>query len=229
MAETGTGDLRLIAEIGQQYVGICDQFLAEQLGRPYTVPELVQFAETAVGTLLASAYVNFREVMGKESAEAWLKKTLSQGAAVVRNMGSDAMLRFEVHVKEMPNKLHKQRQEMQTQAATAPPPEPPKCICEVKADGSCPACVEVLASMHKTNFVFMKQRGETARKVQDLCPACILSQTDRALSSVVPEALQAGISEDRNDILIAMRGIALQFGVKDTPATEKALKETVKA
>lgn len=232
MAETAS-DLRVVAQIGQQYVGICDQFLAEQLGRPYTLPELTQFAETAVATLLASAYANFRDALGKEEAEAWLKKTLAVGASTVRLLGAEALLRFEVHIKDMPNKLAKQRQEMQAQAAAAPAleaaPALAKCDCAISPDGSCPACVEVLSTIYRGSFVFMRRMKEAGKKIQEICQACHATQTDRALSMIIPEAVEAGISEDKREILTALHQIALQNGAKEIPMTEKAWNETVKA
>lgn len=226
-------DLRGVIGIGQQYVGICDQFLVEQLGRPYTLPELTQFAETAISTLLASAYSNFREALGKEASEAWLKKTLTMAASNVRLFGADALLRFEVHIKDMPNKLHAQRQELH--AATAPeaaaPAQPspaPKCACPIAADGSCPTCIPVLANVLKGTFKLIRHMTDSGKKTQALCQACQAAQTDRALVTVVPDAMEIegpnGKPSDE-EILGILHQIA---GGMPIPLTEKALKEAVK-
>lgn len=229
MAETA--DLRAVVQIGQQYVAICDQFLGENLGRPYTVPELSQFAETAISTLMASAYSNFRDVLGKEAAEAWLKKTLSMAASTIRLLGADALLRFEVHIKDMPNNLHQKRQEMEANPAAAPAaaPEAPKCACVLNSDGSCPTCLEMAMSYHKTTFVFMGKMKEQTDKCQEICQVCMASQTDLAISKSIPEALACGIPKEENQLLNFIRGFAQQFGAKAIPITEKALKDAVKA
>ena len=122
-------DLRAVAEIAQGYVGFSDQFLTENLGRPYNVQEMLQFSETATATLLASAYANFREHLGKDAAEAWLKKTLSMAASTTRRMGADALLRFEVHIKDMPNNLQKLASAKQETPAAAPVPAPGSSRC----------------------------------------------------------------------------------------------------
>lgn len=223
-------DLRVITEIGQQYVGICDQFLTEQLGRPYTMPEIVQFAETAVSTLLASAYANFREALGKEESEAWLKKTLAVAAATTRQLGADALLRFEVHVKDAPNKLAKQRQEMQAQPAK--PVEAPKCTCTLDKDGGCQACVNALSEGFKNTFTFMRNMAEFGKKNENMCLSCRVSQTDRALVTIIPDALQIKVPDEQKEmahqqILGLLHQIAASHGASTLPLTEKAWKEAV--
>lgn len=233
MAETA--DLRVTVQIGQQYVAICDQFLTEQLGRPYTLPEISQFAETSIATLLASAYTNFREAMGKDAAEAWLKKTLAVGASTARLLGADALLRFEVHIKDMPNKLHQQRQEMKSQpqpAAEAPAPEP-KCTCQL-TDGSCAPCSEVLSNIFKGTFIFMRKMGDAVKKGQEICQACHQSQTDRALASIVPQALSLEVPAEnkeafQQEILAVLHQMGAAHGAHAIPLTEKAFQDAVKA
>jgi hypothetical protein len=233
MAEVSS-DLRLVTQIGQQYVGICDQFLTEQLGRAYTLPELTQFAETAIATLMASAYTNFREVLGKDQAEAWLKKTLQVGASTIRLLGADALVRFEVNIKDMANNLAKQRQEMRAQATaaatgtSAAPAPAPKCACALNPDGSCPSCLDVVIGMHKSTFIFMREVKLASDNCQKICQVCTVSQTDIALSRVIPEAMASGMTKNPAEMLDAMHGIAQRCGVKEIPITEKALQEMVK-
>ena len=121
-------NLRAISEIAQGYIAFSDQFLTENIGRPYNIQELAQFSETAGAAILASAYANFREHLGKEAAQAWLEKTLSVAAATVRLMGADALLKFEVHIKDMPNKLHQRIEKpsapSEIPAQAAPPAAP---------------------------------------------------------------------------------------------------------
>jgi hypothetical protein len=232
MAETA--DLRMVVQIGQQYVGICDQFLGEHLGRPYTVPELSQFAETAISTLMASAYSNFREVLGKEAAEAWLKKTLSMAASNVRLFGADALLRFEVHIKDMPNKLHQQRQEQAAAAeAQAPAPAPPACSCSLAEDGSCPTCIPILSEILKGTFTLIRHMASSAKKAQAICQGCHAPQTDLALVTVIPEAIAIEAPNDQKEafhqeILGMFHQIAAAHGATAIPLTEKAWKEAVK-
>jgi hypothetical protein len=225
MAETS--DLRVVAQIGQQYVGICDQFLGENLGRPYTLPELSQFAETAVSTLMASAYSNFREALGKEAAEAWLKKTLSMAASTVRLMGADVLLRFEVHIKDMPNKLHKQLQEQAAIEAPAPAPAAPAaatCGCPIATDGSCPTCIPILADVMKGTFALIRHVADSGKKAQALCQGCKIAQTDRALVTVVPDAMgiEGPNGKASNEEILA---IFHQIAGMPIPLTEKTLKE----
>lgn len=225
-------DLRVVTQIGQHYVGICDQFLSEQLGRPYTLPEIVQFAETAISTLLASAYSNFREALGKEESEAWLKKTLAVSAATTRQLGADAMLRFEVHIKDAPNKLAKQRQEMQAQPTKAP--EAPKCACTLDKDGACTECVNALSEGFKNTFQFMRKMAEFGKKNENMCLQCRVSQTDRALVTIIPEALEIKVPDEQKEaahqqILGLFHQIAASHGTQAIPLTEKAWKDAVKA
>lgn len=225
-------DLQVVKQIGQQYVGLCDQFLAEQLGRPYTMPEIVQFAETSISTLLASAYANFRESLGKEASEAWLNKTLAVSAATVRQLGADALVRFEVHVKDAPNKLHKQRQEMQAQPAKAP--EPPKCACTLDKDGGCKECINALSEGFRNTFQFMQKMAEFGKKNENMCPQCRVSQTDRALVTIIPDALAIKIPDDQKEaahqqISGLLHQIAASQGAMTIPFTEKAWNDAVKA
>jgi len=227
MAETS--DLRVVAQIGQQYVGICDQFLGENLGRPYTLPELSQFAETAVSTLMASAYSNFREALGKEAAEAWLKKTLTMAASTVRLMGADALLRFEVHIKDMPNKLHKPQPVVATEAPAPAPavPAAPKCECPITKDGSCPTCIPILADVMKGTFALIRHVADSGKKAQTLCHGCQIAQTDRALVTVVPDAMgiEGPNGKASNEEILA---IFHQIAGMPIPLTEKALKEATR-
>jgi hypothetical protein len=225
-------DLRVVTQIGQQYVGICDQFLSEQLGRPYTMPEIVQFAETAISTLLASAYANFRDALGKDESEAWLKKTLAVSGATVRQLGADALVRFEVHVKDAPNSLHKARQEMQAQPAK--PVEAPKCTCTLDKDGACTDCTNALAEGFKSTFQFMRNMAEFGKKNENMCPNCRVSQTDRALVTIIPDALAIKVPDDQKEaaqqhIFGLLHQIGASQGAAALPLTEKAWKEAVKA
>ena len=228
-------DLRLVTQIGEQYVAICDQFLTEQLGRPYTMPEIVQFAETAISTLLASAYANFREAMGKEASEAWLKKTLALSGATTRKLGADALLRFEVHIKDAPNKLAKQRQEMQAQPTKAPETvEAPKCTCPLDKDGACVECVNALSEGFRNTFQFMRKMAEFGKKNENMCLSCRTSQTDRALVTIIPDALTIKVPEEQKEvahqqIFGLFHQIAASHGATALPLTEKAWKDAVKA
>lgn len=222
------------AEIGQQFVGISDQFLTEQLGRAYTLPEIVQFAETAVATLIASAYTNFREAIGKDGAEAWVKKTLAVAASSVRLMGADALLKFEVHIKDMPNSLPKHRQEAQAPAKEAPVQETPKCKCKLFADGSCPLCVEKLAAIMSGTFKLMRDVSDNTRRLAEQCRVCNVTQTDRALVKLIPDLLtmKEGVSKENHqafdqEMLAALHQLGSMAGAQQIPLTEKAWKEAI--
>lgn len=225
-------DLRVVTQIGEQYVAICDEFLSQQLGRPYNLPEIVQFAETAISTLLASAYANFREALGKEESEAWLKKTLAVSGATIRKLGADAMVRFEVHVKDAPNKLAKQRQEMAAQPAK--PVEVPKCACTLDNEGGCAECVKSLSEGFRNTFQFMQKMAEFGKKNEGMCLQCRVSQTDRALVTIIPDALAIKIPDEHKEaahqqIFGLLHQIGASHGATALPLTEKAWKEAVKA
>lgn len=225
-------DLRAVSEIAQGYVSLSDQFLAENLGRPYNIQEIAQFSETAAAALLASAYTNFREHLGKEAAEAWLKKTLSVAASTVRLMGADALLRFEVHIKDMPNKLH--QRPAQAKQEPAPVPETPVCKCELDQAGACAVCIPVLGNAFKGTFQFMRHMAETGRKMQSICKVCPTTQTDRALATIVPEVASIDVPKEQREgfnqeMLALFHQIAGSHGATSIPITEKAWKEAIKA
>lgn len=231
MAETV--DLRVVSEIAQGYVALADQFLADNLRRPYNIQEIAQFSESAAAALLASAYVNFREHLGKEAAEAWLKKTLTTAAAAVRLMGADALVRFEVHIKDMPNKLH--QRPAQAKAEPPPPaPEPPTCKCSLDEAGACSTCIPILGHTFKGSFQFMRHMTEAGKKMQTLCKVCQTSQTDRALATIVPEVATIEVPKEHREgfnqeIVALFHQIAGSHGATAIPITEQAWKDAVKA
>ncbi len=222
-------DLRAVTQIAQGYVALSDEFLANNLGRPYNIQEISQFSETAAATLLASAYANFREHVGKEAAEAWLKKTLSVAASSVRLMGADALLRFEVHIKDMPNKLH---QRAAAPKQEAPALEPPVCKCKLEADGACGTCIPILSNTFKGSFQFMRHMADAGKKMQAMCSMCHTSQTDRALATIIPEAATMEVPSEHKEafqaeILALFHQIAGSNGVTAIPITEKAWKDAI--
>lgn len=223
-------DLRVISEIAQGYVSFSDQFLTENLGRSYNVQEIAQFSETACAALLASAYTNFREHLGKEAAEAWLKKTLSVAASTVRLMGGDALLRFEVHIKDMPNKLHQRAPKSKPE----PTAESAACKCTIDESGGCSTCIPVLRDTFKGSFQFMRHMTEAGKKMQTMCKVCQTSQTDRALAAIVPDVVSIEVPKEHREgfnqeILALFYQIAGAHGATAIPLTEKAWKEAVKA
>lgn len=218
-----------IAEIGQEFVGFADQFLAEKLGRLPSVQETAQFGETALATLLASAYVGLSGAMGKDLGEAWIRKTMAVSASFVRRMGADVLLKFDVHIKDMPNHLNKKSPE-------APPtaPEAPICKCKLFSDGSCPLCVEKLASVMKATFKLIREVGDQTKLMAGQCQVCNVTQTDRALVRLVPDVL--GMKEDvqeenheafHQEALAALHQLGGMAGAREIPLTEKAWKEAI--
>lgn len=226
-------DLRAISEIAQGYVALSDQFLADNLGRPYNIQEIAQFSETAAATLFASAYANFRDHLGKEAAEAWLKKTLSVAASTVRLMGADALIRFEVHIKDMPNKLHQRP----AQAKAEPPPaapEAPTCKCTLDEAGACSACIPILGHTFKGSVQFMRHMADAGKKMQTICRVCQTTQTDRALATIVPDIATIDVPKEHREgfnqeIIALFHQIAGGQGATAIPITEKAWKDAVKA
>lgn len=219
-----------IAQLGQHLTELAPQFLLEQLGREYTAPELLQFTESAAATLLAWSYVSFRQALGKEAAEVWLKKVLSLATSSVRLMGGDALLKFDVQIKDMPNKIKKDIQALEPQA----PPPAPKCTCKLFADGSCPICIGKLSDLMKGTFKLMRDIGEFGKRIAESCQVCTTTQTDRALVKMVPDLVQMrdNIPEENREAfdqeaLASLHQLASMAGAHEIPLSEKAWMEAI--
>lgn len=220
-------------QIAEQYVGISDQFLTDGLGRSYTIGEVAQFTQSTIALLLASAYANLREHTGKEESEAWLKRTLSVAAANVRIMGADALLKFDVSIKDMPNTLHARK--MQEAAVSGPQVEiKSQCTCLLE-DGACAVCRTQLTDLFRYTFQFMMKMGEKAEKTRTMCQVCMTSQTDRALSDLVPEMakMKEMVPPDNQElfeqqIFALFNQIAQSHGAREIPFTQKAWEAATK-
>lgn len=219
-----------VAQLGHDFAALSPQFLMEQIERQYTAPELLQFTESAASSFMALYYVNFRNAFGKEAAEAWIKKVLSLCSSSVRVMGGEALLKFDVQIKEMPNKLKKDVQIVEPQEL----PKEPKCACKLFADGSCPICIGKLSSVLKGTFKLMRDIGQYGKRLIESCPICAVTQTDRALVKMVPDLLEMkkNIPDENKEAfdqeaLASLHQLGSMAGAMEIPLTEKAWLDAV--
>lgn len=205
--------------IGLQYVGWADGFLTEKLGRAPEFQELAEFAEAVGSILLGSMYVLTREQIGPEQAETWLKKTLALASSEVRSQGADVLLKFDVTIKDAPNKLGKRRP---FQMAAAPEGMPIACACNLDGEGRCAYCTDKLAQYFKSILEPFRQLITCAKDVKDLCKICQTAQTDYAMSLVIQAFPKSAIAND--EMLIAFHSMAGLMGVRELPLTDNAWK-----
>ena len=221
----------VISELAQQYAAYPEQLLGENLGRAATLEELAEFVTIAGATIVGSMYAIIRECKDPAEAEAWLRKTLGMTGAQVRMRGSEAILKFDVTIKEAPNTLYKRKEIEQGQHQLQRDLGTAECKCNVDSEGRCTKCAKMLAGYFQTIFEpFMKMR-ECADQVKDMCTVCQPAQTDYAIAGLVPTLFKSfmnGVDEaDKKaevgrEILAMLYGMAGQTGVKQMPLTEKA-------
>ena len=223
-------------QVGQKLVDICDQVLAENLKRDPTPEELGELAQTMISELLGASYLIIRGGQGGAAeAEAWLKRTLGSASAAVRLRGSDALIKFDVTIRDLPNKLvPKPASDPAAHLRREPPPLPP-CVCEKAADGSCPGCVEKTSARFKRFFGFFHQMMRFQQETKDdTCKACEKDAMDPAIAAIVPSLFEVSEMADPDakaqfaqEIMGVVFQMASMAGVTEMPLTIDAWKKAV--
>lgn len=214
-------------DVAHEFVAQAEGFLAQMLGRAFDLKELSEFAEVAGATLLGSMYAILREQLGKEPSELWLKKAMVSLGSTVRLRGADALVKAEINIKDMPNKLAK-REELHAPAQEAPAEL--KCLCKVAADGTCPTCMVKISDAMKSAFAVMVEMGKVGRKTEAICVACKAKSGDAAIARIVPDiAKSMGIGSGREgaaeEALALTAQLGMTLGVQEMPLTKEAFKE----
>lgn len=209
-----------------QFLDSAQTFLAEAMGGKFDLKDLADFSKVVAGGLLGSIFAILRKESGKAQAEAWLNQSLSVAGSWVRLHGADAMVKFSVEVKDAPNTLH----------AKAPSPlkeaidvktEKPACSCIVSPKGRCEQCVSRIQRVLESN---LESWRSVYREEKKICPGCMVTQTDEALSRVAP--MVRDIIEEAPDgekevvsgsLALVLEQIATVHGVTDLPRTREAM------
>lgn len=233
--EQGLRDRNLPKEVAHKLVEVSDQVLAENLGREPTPEEIADLAEAMIAEILSGGYIHVRERgKGPQEAEAWLRKALAMGAAGVRMRGSDALIKIEVTVRDVPNKIARTVEpadQVRKDLATAAP-----CNCQKEADGRCPSCSQALASVYREFFGVFRNMARFQGSLKGLCRPCQLDQLDYAVSTVVGTIFEASetLSPENKaafaqEMLALLYQMAVSMGVREMPMTIQAWKDTLQA
>lgn len=221
--------------IAHEYVGAAEQIIAQALGRPPEVGEIADFAEIASATLMAGMYDILRRQKSPEEAETWLKKTLALMCSHVRFRGSDALIKAQVTIKDVPNNLAKRRPEAVQQEYGQTIVPTPTCDCKVDGAGRCAPCAEKLAVYFRSVFEPFRQMAAAAKDIREVCKVCQPAQVDYAMSSVVPilHAFDKEMGKDGKpskigeEMLVVCYQLASAMGVQEMPLTEKAWQDAM--
>lgn len=220
-------------EVGNKLVEVADGVLAENLGREAEPHEIADLAETMVSRLLSGAYLVVRDKgAGPQEAESWLKRTLALGATLIRMSGSDAFIKIEISVREVPNKIAAQVHQDEGQKPAAVPP----CTCAKDAEGRCPDCSKRLGAAYQQFFAYFQKVAEFKDVLKDLCKTCQRDQLDYSISTVVGPlfAVVDQVEEDRKplaaqQLLQLLYQMAVGQGLREIPLTIKAWKDLMEA
>lgn len=236
MSNLNLTQIDIIKELANQYSAIPEQFLFQALGREASLDEFSTFIDATVANILGGMYGILREQKNPPEGEAWLKGALAHTSALVRSNGADAIIKFDVTIKEVPNTLHKKQQPVVAPMPKEAPPLPvqTQCPCQVDAQGKCVACSGLLSNYFQgvyEPFIKMKELGE---KLKGVCPICQGSQTDRVLAVIFPDLLKAFQDADpakkrifAKEVFLALCSMAQMMGTKEMPLTNKVYTEAV--
>lgn len=219
------------AQLAQQYAAMAEQLLAQGLGRQYKDAELDEFAQTAVGLLSGSMYDIIRQRSGPKDAEAWLRRMLATTSGVVRLRGSEAMIRFDLEIKDSPN-AQPRRPSTQPQATPLEPAAPVPCACRKDGQGRCTECGSKLAGALRNIVKKMADAAKEAKAGQSIasCKTCEVTQMDYAISVMVPElvemsdgARREGEPDFAQEVMTVLYQMASAAGVREFPLTDEAM------
>jgi hypothetical protein len=230
---------KIAYDVANQYVALAEGLLAQALGRPHTLEELGDFLHYASALLAGSMYTILRERAGAKDAEGWMRRTLAMIATVVRLRGSDALLKFDVQVKDvpsMPSRRQPERIEEVLQQTLIPP-----CLCKKDAQGRCEQCAGTIATLMHGTLETITKMVEFGKKQKHeglglTCKACEQEQMDFAISKLVPDFVKMGDhveEKDWNTFSQEMLGVLYQMGlmagITEMPLTEAAVKVEIEA
>jgi hypothetical protein len=236
-----TGPKDLPRAIGQKMIEIADGVLAENLGRTPETEERASLAETMVSELLSSMYCILRDQEGSEKAEKWLRKTLTLSAAAVRVKGSDALVKIDLSIRDVPNAIGPAPASTPETKKTEEPSSPkPLCSCPKDAQDRCIGpCGRQMAAIFRQFFSALRGMMRFKGALEGICAICQREELDRAIASSVPEIFRSGdqlvtdeggdIVEFAHEILGLCGQLAFGMGVKELPLTIEAWKKEAKA
>jgi hypothetical protein len=229
-------------DAGHEFVAQAEAFLAQALGRPGDLKELSEFVETAGASMLGSMFSILRSQEGKEKSEAWLKKAMGNLSGAVRLHGADALVKCEISVKDMPNRLAR-REELRAPEAPPTPHAPAQvpeeelesCKCKTAEDGSCAPCFRSLSGFLGGTFKAMVDMAKAGKAAEGVCGVCKVKHGDEALSRIVPEILKSfEVVEKEMETRIEKAStfivqLGLSLGIRELPLTHQALMEHAKS
>lgn len=212
-----------------EFVAMAAGYLEQRLGRESNLKDLAEFAETIGASVLGSMYAQLREREGKETSEAWLKKALSTMCGNVRLAGADALVKVEVAIKDMPNRMTKREEAPKAPAPSAPPQESPVCKCKIEGDLKCFTCLRILSSCVGTVFKNTMDMAKIGSKIEDTCEVCKASLADEVLSKIVPDLLKAAKTDEKaiEQIAVVATHVGTTLGAQALPLTQAAIKEVL--
>lgn len=221
-------------EVGRKLITVADQVLAETLQREPTPQELGELAQTMVSELASAGYVILREKANAGEAEKWLRMTLSTTAAAIRLRGSDALVKIDLAIRDVPNKMAQKapvEPAMQLQKDLAPNMP---CDCEKDGEGRCRACPQKLAKVFQDFFGTFAKMGAFANHLKGSCKACQRDHLDYAVSTIVDRLFDASPFEPEQKAAFAQETLGLLYQmatstgqIKEMPLTVEAWKKAV--
>lgn len=218
----------LPVQVGVKLLEIGYGVLSEQLGREPKAEEFAEMAGIMAKALLADGYLGTRGEKNAAEAEKWLRKTLSNVAAAVRATGSDALIKIDLTVKDIPNRLARHPQETPPKEPGPGPAPVPEPVCECKrVDGRCPECLERLSGEVGEIFDVLDRLNQIRPTVK-VCEACSITEFDASLVQALPRFWTLGEKfegEARTRFFFYIRNIICEIAtIKRIPQIPLALQ-----
>lgn len=191
--------------------------------------------------LASAGYVILRDKVSAKEAEAWLRATLAGTAAAIRLRGSDALVKIDITIHEVPNKIAPKSSPLDPPAATsapaaaAPAAPPVACACEKDSSGRCDTCPDKIAKTFKEFFSHFRKLASFAGRMSSVCKQCQKDHIDYAISTIVDDLFDiSGSFNDEKKAEFAQELLAALFQmvtvsgeVKEMPLTLEAWKKAV--
>lgn len=213
-----------IVQIAEAYVADAQAVLLGAVPDADT-PDMAAFGERAVSVLMALVFSSVFEKEGKEAAEKWLGSTLSLMSANTRMMGTPALVKVQVEVKDAPNPFKKA-----LEAAAAAIPEPAPQVQPVPAlpdPKKREECATKFLPIARDATYPIKKMSEVGERLGKLLLANTPSDVDYAFSKAVPFLFRDGV-ETAQKVLTTLLSMLSMSGVTEVPMTTKAWESEVK-